>query len=620
MSRYSLSSRSGFSLIELMVSAGLISVIGYAVTSLMGDFTRVARSSQNLSAVEEKMSEIQAYLTYDLYNDNLNFKCSEAFSLIADPFRSGESVKLIDKIVRSNSGDTDSNLIQLGQVLDQQLGLKVSKIELVRKINNQTFQYKENVEVPISIRGLQSLTTFNVYGAELRVTFEKRVTNSGEVSAPILRSIPLTLIFKSVTPYRLNDCFINEFQDDKDCNGLFGGNTFDKKNPKQAPSGTHCRIAEIASNVGNLEIQPRNSDSGNNQTSMILKTNGSVGIGTIDPASGYILDIAGDVVVEGNWENTGKLSVQELFVQGNTLIGKNLEASSDVSFNNGSSLIHAGSEANFGQSMTSGPSLITQNLYAVQAAKFNKTLTVQGSVTADNSSQTWRTEGKTTSQQLKSASVQLSGDLSADKDIYATGKILAQGTLSTLPPSGFTLTGGACASGFMTGVTADGDAAGCAQPSIPGVASGGKCPEGQFVYKIDGNGNASCASETDFKLRTLQCTADQTLVWNSTTSSWSCQNLVGKHGNYYLNCIDVEPSQNEAGNATCSRVSTDYYCTSVHKFYGENNTIQSCDNPCSLTSSQVENLSGAGAGFSCVSGGGLKKIRVRCCKIATESS
>lgn len=614
MSRYSILNRSGFSLVELMVSAGLISVIGYAVTSLMGDFSRVARSSQNLTAVEEKMSEVQAYLTYDLYNDQLNFKCSEAFHLIADPFLSGGSVRSIDSLLRSNDQETTSDLLRVGQILDQQLGLKVRSIEVVRKLSGTLPSYKENVEDPTSTRGKQLLKTYNVYGVELRVTFEKTVTNTTEVSAPIVRSIPLTMIFNSVSPFRLYDCFINQFQDDKDCHGLFGGYTFDKKNPKQAPTGSHCRIAEIASGSGkDLEIQPKNN------TQVILKTNGSVGIGTHAPETGYVLHIVGDVVVEGDWENTGALQVKDLMVQGTSQIDQSLTASSEVKLINGRSLFHAGSLATVGQSMALGPSLVTSDLQVKGLAEFNQALTVQGNATAGGSSDTWTTSGLTTTRQLNSSSVQLSGDLSAALDVYATGKILAQGTSADTPSSGFTLTGGSCASGFMTGITPDGDVAGCAQASIPGVASGGKCPTGQFVYKIDSSGNAYCASETDFLLKTLQCTSSQTLVWNPVTSSWSCQGLIGNHGDYSLSCIDVEPSQNEAGKVTCSRVSPDYYCTSVHKFFGENNTIQTCDHPCSLTSSQVENFSGSGVSFSCVSGGGLKKIRVRCCKIIPES-
>lgn len=603
---------SGMSLAEMMVATAILSVTSYTLSVLMSDFNKSTRGAQDVVVIQEKMAEIQFALSFDRYNADSNRvkSCRAALGLIntSNPFISGTTLSL-SQITFPSDADPDPTLLATGQDLPGEVGLRVINISL-EKINQGSLPtYSAHDDFPGSTRGLQILNPYTVYGAQLKIDFQSQRVESTFGAQVMTRTIPITLIYHSSNQL-FYDCYIQESQDDKDCEGFFKGSTFDKKGAAgRSGAGPHCRVQNIASGSNTtLELQTGSSP----QSRVVLTTNGNVGIGTTSPGN-YRLYIQGDVIIEGDFENTANLQVNKelLISQASTISGITYASGSTPSIEVKADL-NLKSNATIGSSSfaSSSNALAAKTMTAEEGASLAGALSVGGS--GSRSSQAWSSAKTTVSGNLIAGSINVTQSLKAEENIYATGRVISQGNTIAALPSDPGLQGGGCSQGFMTGITRDGKELGCGKPKLTGK----ECLPGQFIQNIDTTGSATCVSELDTSLKRLQCLTSEIPYWNSTGNFWECRSTNAKQGDYVLECSDVTPSTNEAGSMTCqNQKGSEYFCTSVVAFIGNNNNISSCDSSCSGPISDVDS-NGVTYNVPCVSN--YNKVRVRCCRIRTR--
>lgn len=291
--------RGGFSLVEVLVAAAILSTLALVITSMMSNASKAQKNLNETQAVQEVANTISLILTK-------SDSCSAAF---VDPPNENQF-----KVSKQNSpaslqglnipvGTSGSSLISLGNPIKSAPSLKVESISLANLGRLKTSDGNDAQQVrQETIGGNLKTVKYNLYAAELKVIFKKDL-NAGaatqSMGSPVFeRVFSMTLGFRD-EDQKLAICN-QETSVAQLCQSVFGGVFRDNSNvPK-------CHIPKVISEGSNgFEILV------GNQTGMTVDQNG--------------IDVSGEIkgkglVIEGNVTVHGSITAQ------NTITGPRIVA------------------------------------------------------------------------------------------------------------------------------------------------------------------------------------------------------------------------------------------------------------------------------------------------------
>lgn len=259
----------GFSLVELMVAAALLSGLALAFATLMSNSAKSQKGLNEAQAVQEIVNTINLVL-------NRTDSCASAFPKISESTFQSSSVSNPISLNELHLPGGNTVILQANQTLPGIASLQVpaSGISLTNLGPLKDLTGKDLTQVRRNDKG--NPITYNLYAAKLSVTIEKVSPTAATASLgtpAYIRPFTMTLGFE-----REKDlAFCNqETSAAQECQNTLGGVYYDGKN---AP---RCHLPGVVSD-NSFDIKTTPIGETIPQSKLTITQDGKVGIGTTTP-------------------------------------------------------------------------------------------------------------------------------------------------------------------------------------------------------------------------------------------------------------------------------------------------------------------------------------------------
>lgn len=534
--------QNGFTLVESMTVGAMLTGVALLIMDLMSSVNRANRGLSDTLGIQSKMAEIRLALSVSKANCLSVLGLTSATSLQSLTLTNGTySLARLQWPATSNSKSIvslNSNLLGVSGGS----GTQVSNISL-RRLHYESTNWIHYQQIPPS--GVKS--SYSLLFANLEVTFQ--TPQSTDASAKfglqrVTRSLPLGFVMNSAgNPM---SCFIDAPQDDA-CLDYFNG--------KRESSGA-CNIPKVISSDDDLKINTRSLVQP--ETRMTISQEGKVGIRTTAPRPSDlpVLDVgkattAGipSVKFDGPVTIAGKLSVT-----GGLTLSNNLMIQKPLTFAKGL-MVNGDFVATQNDQVNVTNEVRVKKLVAQSSTEVKGRLDVQGNSTvnqATNVGSDLRISGGLSTTSLTSLGRIRAGDCNVSNiNITATNTV----TVNSPSYSGgaYSIPGIRCPDGqFVNRIDNTGQGS-CASITVPARS----CSSNQFIQSLTSAGIATCGTETDAP--EIPCDSSQLPVW--TAGSQRCVPLTGS--SYRVDCSDYSSLMCKGGTIGCSTINGVTKCPEI---------------------------------------------------------